>query len=150
MSNDPEYTQRLVELATPYWETEAELTRRFFASKPDRDVWIRYLKAAVYKELNPVIGYGPTDGYACGLHMEFSRLVDGFEAVDDGMDRRSFHHRLEQMIEEFMHFCRDFLLSEGFIHIIGPIFILDSSFLIVELLLFTNLMSEFTCLDFHR
>ncbi len=104
MSNDPEYTQRLVELATPYWETEAELTRRFFASKPNRDVWIRYLKAAVYKELNPVIGYGPTDGFACGLHMEFSRLVDGFETVDDGMDRRSFHHRLEQMIEEFMHY----------------------------------------------
>ena len=104
MSGDPTYTKQLVELATPYWETEAELTRRFFASKPTQDVWIRYLKAAVYKELNPVIGYGPTDGFACGLHMEFARLVDGFDAVDDGMDRRSFHHRLEQMIEEFMHY----------------------------------------------
>ena len=35
--------------------------------------------------------------------MEFARLVDGFDVVDDGMDRRGFHHRLEQMIEEFMH-----------------------------------------------
>ena len=94
------YPLQLVDLATPYWETEAELTRRFFASKPTKEVWVRYLSAAVYKELNPVIGYGPTDGYACGLHMEFSRLVDGFGKVDDGMDRRGFHHRLEQMTEE--------------------------------------------------
>ena len=56
------YPQQLVDLATPYWETEAELTRRFFSSKPTKEVWVRYLSAAVYKELNPVIGYGPTDG----------------------------------------------------------------------------------------
>ena len=104
MTGNASYTERLVALATPYWETEAELTRRFFASKPSKEVWVHYLKAAVYKELNPVIGYGPTKGFACGLHMEFARLVDGFEAVDDGMDRRGFHHRLEQMIEEFMHY----------------------------------------------
>lgn len=98
------YAQALVEQATPYWQTEAELTRRFFASSPSKDVWTHYLKAAVYKELNPVIGYGPTDGYACGLHMEFSKLVDRFEGVDNGLDRRQFHGRLEQMIEEFMHY----------------------------------------------
>ena len=90
MTGHHSYTRQLVDLATPYWDTEAELTRRFFASGPSKDVWIRYLKAAVYKELNPVIGYGPTDGFACGLHMEFARLVDGFDAVDDGMDRRAF------------------------------------------------------------
>ena len=101
MSN---YAQALVELATPYWETEAELTRRFFASNPSRETWTHYLKAAVYKELNPVIGYGPTEGFANGLHMEFSKLVDRFEAVDAGLDRRQFHGRLEQMIEEFMHY----------------------------------------------
>lgn len=99
-----EYAEALVELAKPYWDTEAELTRRFFASRPSKEVWIRYLKAAVYKELNPVIGYGSTDGYACGLHMEFSALVDRFRSVDDGLDRRAFHGRLEQMTEEFMHY----------------------------------------------
>jgi len=101
MSN---YAQALVDLATPYWETEAELTRRFFAAKPSRETWSYYLKAAVYKELNPVIGYGPTEGFSNGLHMEFSKLVDRFEAVDAGLDRRQFHGRLEQMIEEFMHY----------------------------------------------
>lgn len=98
------YARKLVELATPYWETEAELTRRFFASRPSRDCWIRYLRAAVYKELNPVVGYGSTDGYACGLHMEFRELVDRFERVNDGLDRREFHARLSQMTEEFMHY----------------------------------------------
>ncbi|MEC8461902.1 MAG: hypothetical protein VXZ25_01800, partial [Pseudomonadota bacterium] len=104
MSDNLSFADKLITLATPYWETEAELTRRFFASKPSKKTWVRYLRAAVYKELNPVIGYGPTNGFACGLHMEFSGLVNKFEAVDDGLDRRSFHHRLEQMIEEFMHF----------------------------------------------
>ena len=99
-----DYAQTLVYLATPYWQTEAELTRRFFAATPSKDVWTHYLKAAVYKELNPVIGYGPTEGYACGLHMELSKLIDRFERVDNGLDRRQFHGRLEQMIEEFMHY----------------------------------------------
>ena len=98
------YAQQLVDLATPYWETEAELTRRFFASQPSKEVWIRYLLAAVYKELNPVIGYGPTEGFVSGLHMEFSQLVSQFEGVDAGIDRRQFHARLEQMTEEFMHY----------------------------------------------
>ena len=104
MNDQNPYVQKLVDIAKPYWETEAELTRRFFDSQPTKDKWLRYLKAAVYKELNPVIGYGPTDGFSCGLHMEFSHLVDNFENVDSGLDRRSFHHRLEQMIEEFMHY----------------------------------------------
>lgn len=100
--NQRNYARELVELATPFWETEAELTRRFFASRPSKKTWIRYLKAAVYKELNPVIGYGPTDGYACGLHMEFQNLVDRFG--EDRLNRRAFHARLEQMTEEFMHY----------------------------------------------
>jgi hypothetical protein len=98
------YAQALVDLATPYWETEAELTRRFFASSPSKEIWTYYLKAAVYKELNPVIGYGPTEGFTNGLHMEFSKLVDRFEGVDAGLDRRQFHARLDQMTEEFMHY----------------------------------------------
>ena len=116
MTEDDSYAQKLVDLAIPYWETEAELTRRFFSSNPSKDIWIRYLKAAVYKELNPVIGYGSTDGYACGLHMEFASLVDKFNSVDDGMDRRGFHHRLEQMIEEFMHYT---VLAEVFEDLLG-------------------------------
>ncbi len=94
----------LVAIATPYWETEAELTRRFFSSDPSRDAWIHYLKAAVYKELNPVIGYGSTEGYSCGLHMEFGGLVEKFRKVNNGLDRRAFHSRLQQMTEEFMHY----------------------------------------------
>lgn len=110
------YARRLVDLATPYWETEAELTRRFFASRPSRERWIHYLRAAVYKELNPVIGYGPTDGYACGLHMELRGLVDSFERVDDGLDRREFHGRLQQMTEEFMHYI---VLAEALEELLG-------------------------------
>ena len=110
------YSRELVRIATPYWETEAELTRRFFASKPSKDVWVHYLKAAVYKELNPVIGYGPTDGYACGLHMEFSGLIDQFGSVNNGLDRRSFHSRLMQMTEEFMHYV---VLAEVLEDILG-------------------------------
>lgn len=111
-----DYAQELVDLARPYWETEAELTRRFFAGRPSKETWIRYLGAAVYKELNPVIGYGPTRGYACGLHMEFARLIRSFSTVDNGLDRRAFHARLEQMTEEFMHYV---VLAEVLEDILG-------------------------------
>ena len=68
---DRDYQQELIDAAMPFWNAEADVTRRFFSGKPSRDQYVKYLSAAVYKELNPVIGYGPTQGYANGLHMEF-------------------------------------------------------------------------------
>ncbi len=101
---DRNYQQELIDAAMPFWNAEADVTRRFFSGKPSRDQYVKYLSAAVYKELNPVIGYGPTEGYANGLHMEFQGLVDRFETLDRGAARRSFLARLEMMTEEFEHY----------------------------------------------
>ncbi len=100
----PDYQAELIAVAKPFWDAEAEITRRFFAGKPNREHYMRYLKAAVYKELNPVIGYGPTTGYANGLHMEFDSLVDRFNGLDRGVARRDMLARLEMMTEEFEHY----------------------------------------------
>jgi hypothetical protein len=91
-------------ITRPFWDAEAEITRPFFTGKPSREDYIRYLKAAVYKELNPVIGYGPTTGFANGLHMEFSSLVAGFDGLDRDVARRDMLSRLEMMTEEFEHY----------------------------------------------
>ena len=100
----PDYEAELIAVAEPFWDAEAEITRRFFSSKPSREDYLRYLKAAVYKELNPVIGYGPTTGFANGLHMEFNSLVDGFNGLDRAVSRRNLLARLEMMTEEFEHY----------------------------------------------
>ena len=110
------YQRELVEVARPYWAAEAEITRRFFANKPAKEDWIYYLKAAVYKELNPVIGYGPTEGYACGLHMEFRELVDRFDRLDRDVDRRAFYDALKMMTEEFHHYV---VLAEVLEYLLG-------------------------------
>ena len=102
--SDPNYRQELIDAAMPFWDAEADVTRRFFSGKPSRDQYVKYLSAAVYKELNPVIGYGPTEGYANGLHMEFQGLVDRFKQLDRGITRRNFLARLEMMTEEFEHY----------------------------------------------
>jgi len=104
MMPDRDYQQELIDAAMPFWNAEADVTRRFFAGRPNRDQWVKYLSAAVYKELNPVIGYGPTEGYANGLHMEFQGLVDRFKQLDRGTTRRGFLARLEMMTEEFEHY----------------------------------------------
>lgn len=99
-----DYEAELIAVAKPFWDAEAEITRRFFAGKPSRVYYLRYLKAAVYKELNPVIGYGATTGYANGLHMEFTTLVDRFNGLDRDVSRRDMLARLEMMTEEFEHY----------------------------------------------
>jgi hypothetical protein len=101
---DRDYQQELIDAAMPFWNAEADVTRRFFTGGPSRDQYVKYLSAAVYKELNPVIGYGPTQGYANGLHMEFQGLVDRFKQLDRGTARRKFLARLEMMTEEFEHY----------------------------------------------
>jgi len=100
----PDYEAELIAVAKPFWDAEAEITRRFFAGNPSREHYLRYLKAAVYKELNPVIGYGATTGYANGLHMEFDTLVGRFKGLDRDVARRDMLARLEMMTEEFEHY----------------------------------------------
>jgi hypothetical protein len=110
------YERALIATARPYWDAEAELTRRFFRSRPGKDELVRYLRAAVYKELNPVIGYGPTTGYANGLHMEFARIIDDFRRLDRRVGRRDMLARLKMMAEEFEHYV---VLAEVLEHMLG-------------------------------
>ena len=77
-----EYEQALIATARPYWDAEAEIPRRFVANQPSREDYITYLTSAVYKELNPAIGYAPPEGYACNLHREFAVLVDQFPDLE--------------------------------------------------------------------
>ena len=114
----PNFEAKLIAVAKPFWDAEAEITRRFFAGKPSREHYLRYLKAAVYKELNPVIGYGATTGYANGLHMEFDSLVDRFNGLDCDVARRDMLARLEMMTEEFEHYV---VLAEVLEFVLGRV-----------------------------
>jgi hypothetical protein len=111
-----DYERELIATARPYWNAEAELTRRFFRARPSKDKLIRYLRAAVYKELNPVIGYGATTGYANGLHMEFAGIIDDFRRLDRRVGRRDMLARLKMMAEEFEHYV---VLAEVLEHMLG-------------------------------
>ena len=88
----------LIDVAYPYWETEAEIARRFFRSNPARERHIYWLKAQLWKELHPV------DGYFSGLHRELANLVDLFPQVDRTVDRRHYHGLMEQLVQEFNHY----------------------------------------------
>ncbi len=102
--SDSAAARDLVDAARPFWEAEAEIARCFFAGRPSREAYIRFLRSAVYKELNPTIGYGPTDGYANALHMAFAELVEGFRTLGRGGDRREMLAGLKMMTEEFEHY----------------------------------------------
>ena len=90
--------QYLIDVAYPYWETEARIARRFFHSRPTREQHIHWLKAQLWKELNPV------DGYFSGLHRELSNLVEMFPEVDRTVDRHHYHGLMEQLVQEFNHY----------------------------------------------
>ncbi len=98
------YQDELIRVARPYWEAEAEIPRRFVAGRPSREDYVNYLSSAVYKELNPAIGYAPPEGYACNLHEEFAKLVDSFKCLHNGADRNAVYQRLHMMTEEFNHY----------------------------------------------
>ncbi len=101
--------QRLVDAAWPFWEAEAEIAKRFFAkASPDDHVF--YLRAQLWKELNPV------DGYFNGLHRELASLVEKFPLVDKEIDRHDYHFSLVQLTEEFNHYV---LLADIFEHLVG-------------------------------
>lgn len=88
----------LIDVAYPYWETEAEIARRFFRGNPTREEHIYWLKAQLWKELHPV------DGYFSGLHRELANLVDLFPEVDRSVDRHHYHGLMEQLVQEFNHY----------------------------------------------
>lgn len=102
--NTKDCERELIAVARPYWEAETEIPRRFVAGKPTREDYIKYLRSAVYKELNPAIGYAPPEGYACNLHQEFALLVDQFPDLHNGADRHAVYQRLHMMTEEFHHY----------------------------------------------
>ena len=102
--NADNYEQQLINVARPYWEAESAIPLRFVDKKPGPEDYITYLRSAVYKELNPAIGYAPPKGYACNLHEEFGRLVDQFPDLHSGADRHAIYRRLYMMTEEFNHY----------------------------------------------
>lgn len=99
----------LLAAAWPHWEAEGEIARRFYAVASEDD-HIFYLKAQLWKELNPV------DGYFNGLHRELAALVESFPEVDKTIPRREFHFRLTQLADEFNHYA---LLADVFEHLAG-------------------------------
>ena len=113
---DQEIADQLIAVAKPFWDAEAEIAKRFFAGRPGREAYIRYLGSAVYKELNPTIGYGATDGYANALHMAFCGILEGFPELGAGADRRAMLASLKMMTEEFEHYV---VLAEVLEFILG-------------------------------
>ena len=87
----------LLDMACPYWEAEAEIARRFYATATKAG-HIHYLRAQLWKELHPV------DGYFNGLHRELANLVEMFPQVEKGVDRRHFHFLMMQLTQEFNHY----------------------------------------------
>ena len=90
--------QELIATASPYWETEAVIVRRFFKSKPTRDDHVFWLKAQLWKELHPV------DGYFTGLQRELNELVANFPNIDKTIGRHQYHSLLDQLTQEFNHY----------------------------------------------
>ncbi|MEK9644260.1 MAG: hypothetical protein VW547_01820 [Alphaproteobacteria bacterium] len=107
MTDDIE--QALVDAAWPYWECEGEIAKRFFAKATDED-HLFYLRAQLWKELNPV------DGFFNGLHRELKQLVDRYPEVDKTIDRHEYYFLLTQLAEEFNHYV---LLADIFEFVAG-------------------------------
>lgn len=104
-----DYEQQLIDAAWPYWEAEGEIARRFFEKATGED-HIFYLRAQLWKELNPV------DGFFNGLHRELAKLVDLYPKVDKEIDRHQYHFLLTQLAEEFNHYV---VLADIFEHLMG-------------------------------
>ena len=100
----------LIRTALPFWEAEAQITRRFFNGKPSREDHIFWLKAQLWKELHPV------DGYFTGIQKELSQLVALFPKIDKDIDRHRYHHLLEQMTQEFNHYV---LMADALEYLLG-------------------------------
>ena len=105
----------LIDIAYPYWETEAAIARKFFGRARSKEEHIYWLKAQLWKELHPV------DGYFSGLHQELRKLVEIFPEVDKTIDRHHYHYLMEQMVQEFNHYVLQADILEYLLgHRIGP------------------------------
>lgn len=93
----PSTMQTLIDTATPYWDAEAEIARRFYKTATPEDHAF-YLRAQLWKELNPV------DGFFNGLHRELTRAVADFPKVGRTIDRHDYLFLLEQLVSEYNHF----------------------------------------------
>jgi len=101
--------QTLIDRATPYWDAEAEIARRFYrAATPDAHVF--YLRAQIWKELNPV------DGFFNGLHRELVKAVDLFPRVGRRIDRHDYLFLLQQLVAEYSHYV---MLADILEHLLG-------------------------------
>lgn len=101
--------QQLIDAAWPYWEAEAEIAKRFYAKATDDD-HIYYLRAQLWKELNPV------DGFFNGLHKELTDAVALYPKVDKEINRHDYHFLLLQLVQEFNHYV---VLADIFEHLMG-------------------------------
>tara|TARA_B100000686_G_scaffold224477_1_gene231614 strand:- start:86 stop:814 length:729 start_codon:yes stop_codon:yes gene_type:complete len=101
--------KQLIGTAWPFWECEGEIAKRYFKTATKED-HIFYLRAQLWKELNPV------DGYFNGLHKELENLVNRFGEIDEGIDRHEYHFLLTQLAEEFNHYV---LLADIFEYATG-------------------------------
>ena len=89
--------QKLIDTATPYWDAEAEIARRFYKTAKPADHAF-YLRAQLWKELNPV------DGFFNGLHRELTKAVADFPKVGRTIDRHDYLYLLDQLVSEYNHF----------------------------------------------
>ena len=89
--------EELINTAQPYWDAEAEIAKRFYKSAK-RDDHAFYLRAQLWKELNPV------DGFFNGLHRELTQAVDMFPKVGKTIDRHDYLFLLDQLVSEYRHF----------------------------------------------
>lgn len=89
--------QELINTAQPYWDAEAEIAKRFYKSAR-KDDHAFYLRAQLWKELNPV------DGFFNGLHRELSKAVDMYPKVGRTIDRHDYLFLLDQLVSEYRHF----------------------------------------------
>jgi len=104
-----ERMQTLIDAATPYWDAEAEIARRFYRkATPDDHVF--YLRAQLWKELNPV------DGFFNGLHRELAKAVELFPKVGRRIDRHDYLFLLQQLVSEYNHYV---MLADILEHLLG-------------------------------
>jgi hypothetical protein len=101
--------QTLIDTATPYWDAEAEIARRFFRNARPEDHAF-YLRAQLWKELNPV------DGFFNGLHRELAKAVELFPRVGRTIDRHDYLFLLDQLVSEYRHFV---MLADILEHVQG-------------------------------
>ncbi|MCE2947285.1 MAG: hypothetical protein LXA50_09480 [Betaproteobacteria bacterium] len=102
--------QELLDTVTPYWEAEAEVSKRFFEGNPSNDGHVYWLRAQIWKELHPV------DGYFNGIHQELVNMANMFPGIDKTVDRHHFSFLMKQMLEEFEHYV---MFADIFEEIVG-------------------------------